>query len=124
MRQYVVVLVKIERSPLRLAYPVHQQLPRLDLVEDLEEQRPKEDLLEIGFARIDHGSDQVLTHPVCGPVRVREPVSKQDWVLRPRAGSTSDATGIDLCLSAAKRQYVSKTGLDRQCSPGHSDRLW
>ena len=70
-----------------------QQLPRLDLVEQLEQQ-DAEDHLD-GVVRqvvaVDHAADQVLADPVGGPVGVGELVRPQHRVVGPRRRAAFEA---------------------------------
>jgi hypothetical protein len=61
-----------------------QQFPRLNSVENLEEQHPEEQLLRGLWPVVNHMPDEVLRNPVGCPVRIREAVRLQDRVGGPR----------------------------------------
>lgn len=75
---------ELEALPRRaLAKPSGEQLPGVDAVEYLEEEDPKEDLLDVLGAVVDHVADQVLAHPVRGPVGIGEAMTGDDRVVGP-----------------------------------------
>ena len=60
-----------------------QQFPRFDPIEEFEEQDPEDDLFRGLVAVVGDVADHVLTYSVGRPVRVRKPVSGQNWIPSP-----------------------------------------
>src|SRR5437899_2409971 len=71
------------RSPGNLADAFLQLLPGADPIKQLEHYRAEEDLFSGLRGRVDHVSDEVLTHTIRRAVDVREPVRRQDRIRRP-----------------------------------------
>ena len=68
----LVVTVKIVVVPANHADGGLQRLPRFDLVEELEDQRPKDEIVSRPVLVVLHFPDEVLTDPVRGAVHIRE----------------------------------------------------
>src|SRR5215211_1804929 len=72
--QYPVIAIKPKRRPGKITEPRVQQLPRRDAIEELEQQNPKQDLVRILTAAVDHVVDQILAYSIGCAIAVSEAV--------------------------------------------------
>ena len=119
--QYDVQGCNVERRERDNTECVLDELPRLRFVEEAVEQCPQQDVFS-SLRPLILNTNEILRHPVGCAIGVREAVSRQDWIIRPRAGRTFE-TSVVYSLSLSGHEPIASQHVARhQGSRSHSNR--